>query len=76
MYTIPETKKATQGKAIQNLINIAPGDQVRSIIQVRDLQDQTYVDQHYVVMSTRQGIIKKHPFVPMLSHVPMAFMRL
>ncbi|CDG50031.1 DNA gyrase subunit A [Cardinium endosymbiont of Bemisia tabaci] len=61
VYTIPETKKATQGKAIQNLINITPGDQVRSIIQVRDLKDQTYVDQHYVVMSTRQGIIKKTP---------------
>ncbi len=61
VYTIPETKKTTQGKAIQNLINIAPGDQVRSIIQVRDLKDSAYVDHHYVVMSTRQGIIKKTP---------------
>ncbi|CAH2559987.1 DNA gyrase subunit A [Cardinium endosymbiont of Oedothorax gibbosus] len=61
VYTIPETKKTTQGKAIQNLINIAPGDQVRSIIQVRDLKDNTYVDHHHVVMCTRQGIIKKTP---------------
>lgn len=61
VYTIPETKKTTQGKAIQNLINIEPGDQVRSVIQVRDLKDSNYVDNHYVVMCTRQGIIKKTP---------------
>ncbi|WP_419241837.1 DNA gyrase subunit A [Cardinium endosymbiont of Nabis limbatus] len=61
VYTIPETKKTTQGKAIQNLINIAPGDQVRSIIQVRDLKDHAYVDHYYVVMCTRKGIIKKTP---------------
>ncbi|WP_243518082.1 MULTISPECIES: DNA gyrase subunit A [unclassified Candidatus Cardinium] len=61
VYTIPETKKTTQGKAIQNLINITPGDQVRSIIQVRNLKDNDYVDNHYVVMCTRKGIIKKTP---------------
>lgn len=61
VYTIPETKKATQGKAIQNLINISPGDQVRSIIQVRDLKNADYVDNHYVIMCTRQGVIKKTP---------------
>ncbi|UWW97037.1 MAG: DNA gyrase subunit A [Candidatus Cardinium sp.] len=61
VYTIPETKKTTQGKAIQNLINIAPGDQVRSIIQVRDLKDNDCIDNHYVIMCTRQGIIKKTP---------------
>lgn len=61
VYNIPETKKATQGKAIQNLINIAPGDQVRSIIQVRDLKNADYVDNHYVMMCTRQGVIKKTP---------------
>ncbi|WP_317614968.1 DNA gyrase C-terminal beta-propeller domain-containing protein, partial [Candidatus Cardinium hertigii] len=61
VYTIPETKKATQGKAIQNLINIASGDQVRSIIQVRDLKNDDYVDNNYVIMCTRQGIIKKTP---------------
>jgi DNA gyrase subunit A len=61
VYTIPETKKITQGKAIQNLINIVPGDQVRSIIQVRDLKDTNYVDNHYVIMCTKRGIIKKTP---------------
>jgi len=59
VYTIPETKKNTQGKAIQNLIHIAPGDQVRSIIQVRDLKNVEYVANQYVVMCTKQGYIKK-----------------
>lgn len=63
VYTIPETKKTTQGKAIQNLINIIPGDQVRSIIQVRNLKDTDYVANHYVIMCTRQGIIKKTPLL-------------
>ncbi|HLP34579.1 MAG TPA: DNA gyrase subunit A [Amoebophilaceae bacterium] len=61
VHTIPESKKVTQGKAIQNLIHIAPGDQVRSIIPVRDLKDASYVDNHYVVMCTKQGVIKKTP---------------
>ncbi|AWN82153.1 DNA gyrase subunit A [Candidatus Cardinium hertigii] len=61
VYTIPENKKNTQGKAIQNLIQIAAGDQVRSIIQVRNLKDDAYIDTHYVLMCTKQGIIKKTP---------------
>ena len=59
VYTLPEGKKATQGKAIQNLVNIAPGDQVRSIIKVRDLKDDAYVDSRYVIMCTTNGTIKK-----------------
>lgn len=61
VYNIPETKKNTQGKAIQNLINIVPGDQVRSVIQVKDLNDMAYVSNHYVVMCTKNGFIKKTP---------------
>lgn len=59
VYNIPETKKTLHGKSIQNLINIAPNDQVRSIIQVKDLADKDYVGGHYVVMCTKKGLIKK-----------------
>ncbi len=59
VYTIPEGSKIAQGRAIQNLVNIAPGDQVKSIIKVRSLEDAAYVDNHYVIMCTEQGTIKK-----------------
>ncbi len=61
VYTIPEGSKTAKGRAIQNLINIAPGDQVKSVITVRSLEDATYVDNHYVIMCTEQGAIKKTP---------------
>ena len=59
VYTIPEGSKTAKGRAIQNLINIAPGDQVKSIIKVRSLEDTNYVENHYVTMCTEQGTIKK-----------------
>jgi DNA gyrase subunit A len=59
VYTIPEGSKTAKGRAIQNLINIAPGDQVKSIIKVKSLEDTTYVDNHYVIMCTEHGTIKK-----------------
>lgn len=61
VYTIPEGSKTAQGRAIQNLINIAPGDQVKSIIKVKSLEDTAYVAKHYVIMCTEQGTIKKTP---------------
>ncbi|MEL6358516.1 MAG: DNA gyrase subunit A [Bacteroidota bacterium] len=61
VYTLPEGSKTAQGRAIQNLINIAPGDQVRSVIKVKSLEDPNYVDGHYVIMCTEQGTIKKTP---------------
>ena len=59
VYTIPEGSKTAQGRAIQNLINIAPGDSVRGVLKVKTLQEADYVDNHYVVMCTEQGTIKK-----------------
>lgn len=59
VYTIPEGGKTTQGRAIQNLINIAPGDSVRGVLNVQNLQEEEYVNNHYVVMCTKQGTIKK-----------------
>ncbi|MCU0318072.1 MAG: DNA gyrase subunit A [Amoebophilaceae bacterium] len=61
VYTIPEGSKTAKGRAIQNLINIASGDQVKSIIKVRSLEDTDYVENHYVTMCTEQGTIKKTP---------------
>ena len=61
VYTIPEGTKTAKGRAIQNLINIAPGDQVKSVIKVKSLEDAAYVAEHYVIMCTEQGTIKKTP---------------
>mmetsp|Transcript_18078 Transcript_18078/g.41830 ORF Transcript_18078/g.41830 Transcript_18078/m.41830 type:complete len:819 (-) Transcript_18078:2242-4698(-) len=59
VYTIPEGSKTARGRAIQNLINIAADDQVKSILKVRSLEDTTYVNNHYIVMCTERGMIKK-----------------
>ena len=61
VYTIPEGSKTAKGRAIQNLINIVPGDQVKSVIKIKSLEDAAYVDKHYVIMCTEQGTIKKTP---------------
>jgi DNA gyrase subunit A len=63
VYTIPEGSKTAKGRAIQNLINIAPGDHVKSVIKIKSLEDAAYVDKHYVVMCTEQGTIKKTSLV-------------
>lgn len=59
VYEIPEGSKTSKGRAIQNLINIEPGDRVRAVINVKDLQDDEYINNNFVVLCTRQGIIKK-----------------
>jgi DNA gyrase subunit A len=61
VYTLPEGTKASKGRAIQNLIPIAPGDQVQCVIKVRDLEDQSYVGSRYILMCTLKGVIKKTP---------------
>lgn len=58
-YAIPEGSKTSKGRPIQNLINIEQDDKIRSIIQVNDLNDQDYVNNHFLVMVTKQGVIKK-----------------
>ncbi|MEM7382791.1 MAG: DNA gyrase subunit A [Bacteroidota bacterium] len=61
VYTLPEGSKTAKGRAIQNLIPIAAGDQVKSIIKVKTLDDLTYVANHFMVMCTVHGMIKKTP---------------
>jgi len=58
-YEIPEGNKTSKGRAIQNLINIEPGDNVRSIINVRNLQDAEYINNNFVILCTEKGVIKK-----------------
>jgi DNA gyrase subunit A len=58
-YEIPEGNKISKGRAIQNLINIEPGDNVRAIINVKDLQDEAYTSNNFVILCTERGIIKK-----------------
>mgnify|MGYP005748111687 CR=1 FL=1 len=58
-YAIPEGSKTSKGRPIQNLINIESDDKIRAIIQVDDLNDQDYINNHFLVMVTKQGVIKK-----------------
>lgn len=59
VYGIPEGSKTSKGRAIQNLINIEPGDVVRAVINVESLTDEEYVNNNFVMMCTENGTIKK-----------------
>ena len=59
VYAIPEGTRASKGRAIQNVIQIEPDDKVRAYINVRRLDDKEYVDNNYIVMCTKEGVIKK-----------------
>ncbi len=59
VYEIPEGSKASKGRAIQNLINITPDDKVMAFINVENLTEEEYINNHYVVLVTKKGIIKK-----------------
>lgn len=59
VYEIPEGSRASKGRALQNVINIESGDQVKAYINVRDLKDEEYVNNTYIVLATKRGIIKK-----------------
>ncbi len=59
VYEITEGEKSGKGRAIQNLIQIPPDDKVRAIIDVKNLGDKEFVTNHYIVLCTKKGIIKK-----------------
>lgn len=59
VYELPEGARNAKGRAMQNLIQLAPGDNVRAIINVRNLDDTDYTNSRYVVMVTARGIVKK-----------------
>jgi len=58
-YEIPEGNKTQKGRAIQNLIQIPADDKVKAFINVKDLQDEAYINSNYIVMATKCGIVKK-----------------
>ncbi len=59
VYELPEGAKNTKGRALQNLLNIEPGDKVRAYIACKQLDDAEFTGSHYLVFATRRGIIKK-----------------
>lgn len=59
VYEIPEGSKVSQGRAIQNLINIPSEDTVRAFVATGNLKDEEYVNNNYIVMCTKNGTIKK-----------------
>ena len=59
VYQIPEGTRSSKGRAIQNVIQIEPGDKVRAYINVKNLNDKEFVENNYLVMCTKRGIVKK-----------------
>ena len=59
VFEIPEGSKLSKGRAIQNLINIEPDDKVKAFICTQDLKDETYINNHFVIMCTKKGQVKK-----------------
>ena len=59
VYEIPEGSKTSKGRAIQNVINIENEDKVCAYINVKNLNDEEYINSHYIVLGTKRGIVKK-----------------
>jgi DNA gyrase subunit A len=59
VYEIPEGTKTSKGRAIQNLININKEDKVRAYINVKDLKDEQYIKNNFIILATEKGTIKK-----------------
>jgi len=59
VFEVPEGAKATKGRAIQNLINIEQDDKVKAYINVGDIKSEEYVENKFIVMCTKKGVIKK-----------------
>lgn len=59
VYQIPEGERTSKGRALQNMIQIAPDDKVRTIISVKNFDDEEYVNNHFILLATKNGIINK-----------------
>lgn len=59
VYEIPEGNKQSKGRAIQNMINLQKGDKVKAFINVKGLNDADYVNNHYLIFATKNGLMKK-----------------
>lgn len=58
-YNIPEGAKDSKGRAVQNLLNIEPDDSINAILRLRGLDDQEFINSHFVVFATKNGTVKK-----------------
>jgi DNA gyrase subunit A len=58
-FEVPEGTKDSKGRTIQNLINIEPGDKVKAYINLKTLSDKEYLDNNYIILCTKKGVIKK-----------------
>ena len=59
VYRIPEGVRASKGRAIQNLINIEKEDTVKTFLNVKNLKEEEYINNNYIVLATKKGVIKK-----------------
>ena len=59
VYEIPEGSRASKGRAIQNVINIESDDKIKAYLNVKNLKDEDYINNNYIVLGTKRGIIKK-----------------
>lgn len=60
-YEIPDGEKQSKGRAIQNMVNLSQDDNIRAIIDVRDLNDEAFIKNHFILLGTKKGIVKKTP---------------
>ncbi|MCH5302447.1 MAG: DNA gyrase subunit A, partial [Prevotella sp.] len=58
-YEIPEGDKSSKGRAIQNMLNIEPDDQINAVLRIKNFNDPDFLSSHYVVFATKNGIVKK-----------------
>ena len=58
-YEVPEGAKATKGRAVQNLLALAPGDKIVAYMNVKNLTDIDYIKSNYIILCTKKGVIKK-----------------
>ena len=59
VFEIPEGSKTSKGRAIQNLLNIEQDDKIKAYVKVQDLTDKEYVENNFIIMCTKEGVIKK-----------------
>ena len=59
VYQVPEGEKQSKGRAIQNMVQLVPGDKVKAIMNVMNLEDKEFVESHNIVLCTKKGVIKK-----------------
>ncbi len=58
-YEIPEGNRTSKGRAIQNLLNIDPDDRVNAFLQLKEFEDEEFLNNHYVIFATKNGLVKK-----------------